>query len=277
MTATLNHLSELTEVRSGYAPSNGLDMYYEIKGSGKPLIYLPSILGYAGQTDFPSLQENRTVITVDLQGWGRTRDIDRAWSIENSAADVVALMNHLGIAKADFFGYSIGGIIATYLAAKFPEVVDRVAAFGAFYGNLIESTKPISADALTSLTPDGFAMTFIREGYKKVSPTPEYWPTICQKVFTFDWNGFTAAELASIEAPFLLAVGDHDFIRLDHCVSAYGQIPNADFAVIADAGHFVVFDEPEKLMPVVEKFLDAPAVKVPFGTTATGYHAGQYR
>ena len=274
MNTTLN---QPTENKSGYASINGLEMYYEIKGTGKPLVFLPSIFGYAGQVDFPSLQEKRSVITLDFQGWGRTLDSDRPWLIQNCAADVVALLKHLGINKADFFGYSIGGIVATYIAAHYPEVVDRVASYGAFYGTVFESSKPINLETPLSLSADAFGMTFVREGYKNIAPDPEYWPTIWEKVFFLDWNGFTPEELQSIQAPFLLALGDHDFIRLDHSVSTYELIPNADFAVIPDAGHFVVFDEPEKLMPAVEAFFDQPNEKVGFGTTATGYHPGLYR
>src|SRR5215475_10148276 len=100
-----------TEPR-GYAPINGLKMYYEIEGSGDPLVYVPPIFGFTGLKSFPTLTHNHRVITMDLQGYGRTADIpERALSIEQCAKDIVALLNYLKIPKADFFGESYGGAI----------------------------------------------------------------------------------------------------------------------------------------------------------------------
>src|SRR3546814_20964320 len=91
----------------GYAPINGLQMYYEIEGSGDPLVFIPPAFGFAGMKSFPALIESHMVITVDLQGNGRTADVpERPLSIERYADDVVGLLKFLGIAKADFFGRS---------------------------------------------------------------------------------------------------------------------------------------------------------------------------
>jgi hypothetical protein len=92
------------EKLQAFAPINGLQMYYEIEGTGDPLVCIPPAFGYAGVNPYPALTESHTVITVDLQGHGRTADIpDRPLSIEQYAADVVGLLKYLGIAKADFF------------------------------------------------------------------------------------------------------------------------------------------------------------------------------
>src|SRR5215472_16267859 len=125
---------EITETQ-GYASVDGLKMYYEIEGTGHPLVYIPPAFGFAGLKSFPALVENHSVITVDLQGHGRTADIpERPLSIEQYAQDVVGLLKHLGIERADFFGESYGGATAIMIAVHKPDLVGRVATYGATFG-----------------------------------------------------------------------------------------------------------------------------------------------
>ena len=125
---------KLTQTR-GYAPVNGLKMYYEIEGAGDPLVCIPPAFGHAGVNSFPELVQSHSVITVDLQGHGRTADIpERPIRFEQHARDVVGLLKYLGIAKADFFGESFGGVIATMIAVRYPDRVGRVATYGATFG-----------------------------------------------------------------------------------------------------------------------------------------------
>src|SRR3981189_2774 len=101
MNASMNSFDDKTTKTNGYAPVNGLKMYYEIEGTGDPLVFIPPAFGYAGLKSFPALTQRRKVITMDLQGNGRTADIpDRPISIEQYAKDVVGLLKHLGISKA---------------------------------------------------------------------------------------------------------------------------------------------------------------------------------
>jgi len=121
----------VNEAKSGYAPVNALQMYYEMEGSGKPLIYIPPAFGVAGVNRFPSLIKNHRVITPELHGHGRTANIvDRPIRFEQPANDVVALMKRLDIQRADFLGESFGGLIATMIAIQHPELVRRVATYG---------------------------------------------------------------------------------------------------------------------------------------------------
>jgi pimeloyl-ACP methyl ester carboxylesterase len=225
---------------------------------------------------FPALAGSHSVITVDLQGHGRTADIpERPISFEQHAKDVVGLLSHLGIAKADFFGESFGGVIATMIAVHYPELVGRVATYGATFGPPQIAVRPEVLRAHAA--PDSRGIQMQRESYKRVAPDPDYWPRIWDKVFNNSWGGFSSEELASIQAPVLIALGDHDFVRLDHALETFKLIPNAELAVIPDAGHFVLFSEPEKVIPVVERFLRKPASRVPFATAETGYHPGETR
>lgn len=266
------------EKKSGYAPVNGLKMYYEIEGTGKPLVYIPPAFGFAGMKSFPALVQSHSVITVDLQGHGRTADIpERPISIEQYAKDVVGLLKFLGISKADFFGESYGANAAAMIAVRYPDLVRRVALYGATFGppqNALNSEMthfdhPPAADSST--------IRFQRQNYKKVAPDPNYWPKIFEKVGSIQWGGFSKEELASIKAPILIVNGDHDFVRVEHAVEFVKLIPNAELAVIPDASHFVLYSEQERVIPIVKHFLEKPEKRIPLATAGIGYHPGETR
>jgi pimeloyl-ACP methyl ester carboxylesterase len=260
----------------GYAPINGLNMYYEVEGAGDPLVFIPPVFEHAGVNSFPALVRNHSVIAVDLQGHGRTADIpDRPITFEQHAKDVVGLLEYLGITNADFFGDSWGGVIATVIAVHYPAVVRRVATFGATFGAPQTAVKEQVLRA--NLTPDGQAVQFKRDNYKRVAPDPDYWPKIWDKALANPWAGFTKEELASIKAPLLIALGDDDFVRLEHAVEAHELIPTAELAVIPDAGHYAPHSEPERVIPVVQHFLEKPERRAPIGTAESGYFPGKTR
>ena len=264
--------------KSGYAPVNGLNMYYEIEGTGDPLVYIPPAFGFAGLKSFPTLTQSHSMITVDLQGNGRTLDIPaRPLSIEQYARDVAGLLNYLGIPKADFFGESYGGATAVMIAVRYPNLVRRVAASGATFGSSQAAHNPEMLRFDHPPSPDSRDIQFQRESYRKVAPNPDDWPRIWEKVASIQWEGFSSDELASIQAQVLIVLGDHDFVRVEHALETFRMIPNAELAVIPDAGHFVLFSEPERIIPVVKHFLEKPEKKFPLATAGMGYHPGETR
>jgi len=274
----VNTLSVTTTAAGAYAPVNGLNMYYEIQGTGDPLVVIPPAFAFAGLHSFPALEQNHTLITVDLQGHGRTRDIpDRPLSIEQYAEDVAALLQHLGIAKADFFGESYGGNTAAMIAVRHPALVRRVATYGATFGPPPMTLNPRTTRFEHPPTHDSSGIRFQRESYKKVAPDPDYWPTIFDKLGHLQWNGFSSQELASIRAPFLMVLGDSDFVRLEHAVETLHLIPGAELAVIPSASHFVLSSEPERVIPIVKHFFEKPLPSPPLATAATGYYPGENR
>jgi pimeloyl-ACP methyl ester carboxylesterase len=274
----MNSLNGKTKETRGYAPVNGLKMYYEIEGTGDPLVYIPPAFGFAGLKSFPALAQSHSVITVDLQGHGRTADIpERTLSIEQYAQDVVGMLKYLDIRKADFFGESYGGATATMIAVLYPELVGRVATSGATFGPLQAAHNLEMLRFDHSPTPDSRDIQFQKESYKKVAPDPDYWPKIWGKVVSIQWEGFSREELASIKAPVLIVLGDHDFVRVEHALETFKIIPNAELAVIPDAGHFVLFSEPERVIPVVKHFLEKPEKRFPLATAGMGYHPGETR
>jgi len=271
-------VSSTTTKAHGYASVNGLKMYYEMEGTGDPLVCIPPAFGYAGLNRYPALIESHTVITVDLQGHGRTADIpERPLSIERYAEDVASLLKYLGIAKAEFFGESYGGNAVLMIAARYPELVGRAATYAATFGPPQVALNPKTTHFAEPPTAESSYIQFQRESYKKVAPDPEYWPRVFDKLGNLHWRGFSKEELASIQAPVLIALGDFDFVRLEHAVETVNLMPNAELAVIPDAGHFALFSEPERVIPVVKHFLEKPAKRIPVSTAATGYHPGETR
>jgi pimeloyl-ACP methyl ester carboxylesterase len=254
----------------GYATVDGLKMYYEIEGTGDPLVFIPPAFGFAGRESFPGLVQNHSVITMDLQGNGRTADIpDRPISIEQYARDVVELLKYLKISKADFLGESYGGDTATVIAVRYPELVRRVATYSATFAPLPDTLNPDTAETRN--------IQFQRESYKRVAPDPNYWPKIYEKVGSIQWKGFSKEELASVRAPFLILQGDHDFVRLEHSVETVRLIPHAQLAVIPDASHFALSSEQERVIPIIKLFLEQPEKRLPLATANTGYHPGETR
>jgi pimeloyl-ACP methyl ester carboxylesterase len=263
---------------SGYAPVNGLKMYYEIEGTGDPLVFIPPAFGFAGRESFPELVQNHSVITVDLQGNGRTADIpERPISIRQYAEDVVGLLEHLNIPKADFLGESYGGDTAAVIAVCYPERVRRVATYSATFASPPDTLDPETTHYDQPPTAETRDVQFQRESYKQVAPDPDYWPRIYDKVGNIQWRGFAKEELASIKAPFLVIQGDHDFVRLEHSVETLKLIQHAELAVIPNASHFALSSEQERVIPIVRHFLEKPDRQVPLATANVGYHPGETR
>jgi pimeloyl-ACP methyl ester carboxylesterase len=269
------------ERRQGYASINGLSMYFEIHGpthpTTRPLLYIPMGFGVAGTTSFPDLTQTRKVITVDLQGRGRTADIDRPLTFEQQADDVAALLQHLRIEQADLLGECVGGIVATLAAIRHPDLVGRVITYGTAFRKFPDAYKSEILAHVMTLTPDSEVIRYQRESYQRVAPDPANWPAIWSKFNTIPWNGFTYEDLTQLMAPVLIAIGDHDWVRLEHARETDNRIPNSELAVIPNAGHFALAADQPKVIPVFETFLNAPTTNLPFATTALAYQPGATR
>jgi pimeloyl-ACP methyl ester carboxylesterase len=149
---------------------------------------------------FPSLTRNRQLIAVELQGHGRTRDIERQFSFQQDAEDVVGLLKHLQIGQADFFGESFGGIIAMQIAIRHPKLVRRVVTYGSPFGTLQESSRHESLAQLVTLTADHPSVQYQRESYQRVTADPAQWSTVFAKSVARQVNGFSQEDLKSIKA-----------------------------------------------------------------------------
>ena len=248
---------EPPEAKHGYAAVNGLNMYYEIHGSGKPLVVLHGAFGWA--TEYPILSRNHQVIAVELQGHGHTADVDRPLTLENMADDTAALLKHLGIKQADFFAYSLGGNVALAVAIRHPDVVGKLAINGANSGPIAEAYEPETFQQFKNI-PSDFAPKILKDHYDSVAPNPKRWPMLVEKIkqLGLEFKGFSVEQMKSIKAPVLIALGDHDGVRPEHAVEMFRLIPDAQLAIFPGADHFLLFQDPERLLSTVAAFLDAP-------------------
>src|SRR5688572_14027349 len=162
---------------TGYASVNGLKMYYEIHGSGEPVVLLHG--AFMAITDdwsvwINELSKTRKVIAVEMQGHGRTADIKRDITYENLSDDVAALLDHLKIPRADIVGYSLGGGTAMQFAIRHPEKVRKVVSISAVIRR--DGWVKEGVDALSNLTAEAFKGSPMEAEYKKLSPMPDKFP-----------------------------------------------------------------------------------------------------
>jgi len=257
---------------TGYAPVNGLRMYYEIHGDGGvPLVIIHGAFGTVDMFGplVPALAETRRVITVEMQGHGRTADVDRPLTYEQLADDVAALVQYLGIEQVDVFGYSLGGFIAQQVTIRHPELVRKLVVVSAAFSR--EGVYPEVWEGIEALTPELFAESPPQTEYARLAPNPEDWPTLVEKVKELEreFVGWPAEDIAAIESPTLLIMGDADIVRLDHAAEMihllgggvpgdFGALPSDQLAVLPGTNHVGVMLRTDWLLPMITQFLDAP-------------------
>jgi pimeloyl-ACP methyl ester carboxylesterase len=259
---------------TGHAPVNGLQMYYEIHGSGgTPLLLLHGGL-FNVDLQFgallPGLSSTRQIIAVDFQAHGRTGDIDRPLTSAHLASDVVALLEHLGVPQVDVFGFSVGGAVALRLAVKHPDLLRRIVVSSASYHP--DGDRSENADAVGELTVDMIAGSPMEADYLAKSPNPDRLQDLLDKLGTYDqgFGGWSDTEIESISAPTLITLGDCDAVTLDHAVrflrlrggdvnGDFVGVPASQLAVFPGTTHFFGLARTALVLDVVTTFLDAAA------------------
>ena len=241
-----------------YAPVNGLQLYYEKHGSGRPLVLLHGGLMTIDLNFGPLIEPlaaSRQVIAVELQGHGHTADTDRPMTIEALAGDVVALLDHLGIAETDLFGFSLGGLVAYAVALGAPARVGKliVASADAQRPPGRESV-PLDADRMP--TPADFQA--MRDAYDAVAPDPSHFEEFAAReaALVHEFAGWTD-ELRSLQVPTLLVFGDRDFSPLPDVVELFEILPNAQLAVLPATTHVGVTRRPGEVLALIAPFLGA--------------------
>ena len=251
--------------RTGYADVNGVHLYYEEYGdeTASPLVLLHGglltiDLTFAGL--IPALADNHWVIAVEAQGHGRTANIDREITPANSAADVVGLLDQLGIERAHVLGHSMGAATTLELAVRHPERVRSVVPISAsvrpdgMHADLQDPAKFATSDRMPTQT-DFAQMT---EAYQRLSPHPEKFGEFMQAMSesAADLQGWTDDELAGITAPVLIVQGDHDFVTNEHAALMAELIPGARLAILPSTTHMRVTAKTSYLLPMLADFLD---------------------
>ena len=257
----------------GYAAVNGLQMYYEVHGSGQPLVLLHGALSATG-TSFgrllPPLAETRQVIAVEQQAHGHTADIDRPLTVPQMADDTAALLRQLDVGQADLFGYSLGAAIALQVAMQHPELVRKLVLASVSYGR--DGLHPGLLEGIEAMRPEDLAGSPWQEEYARVAPNPQDWSALVAKNRQLDleFGGWPAEAVRAVTAPTLLVFGDSDIIRPEHAVAMFRLLgggvagdlvgmPRSQLAVLPGTSHVTVVDRAEWLVPMVTAFLDAPA------------------
>jgi pimeloyl-ACP methyl ester carboxylesterase len=260
-------------VRSGYAPVNGLNMYYEIHGTGQPLVLLHgafSAIGTSFQKVLPGLAKTRQVIGLEMQGHGRTADIDRPLSLEQMADDTVAAIRYLGIEQADFFGYSTGAAIALRIAIRHPDAVRKLVLASVTY--TYEGVHPGLMEGLGEMTPEMMYGSPWHEEYLRIAPHPDQFTRLFEKKTAMDRaiQELPADAIRAIQAPTLLIIGDSDLVRPEHAVEMFrllgggvfgdtpAGLPASQLAILPGTSHVTLVDRADLLLAIIPPFLDAP-------------------
>lgn len=268
MTSTNDSLT----FKNGYSEVNGLKMYYEIYGQGKPIVLIHGG-GSTIQTNFekiiPLLAKDRQVIAVELQAHGRTNDRNADLTFEQDADDVATLLKNLKIDKADFFGFSNGGTTTLQIVIRHPELVDKI-----ILGSALAKRNGVPnwfwgfmKNAKLENMPQQ-----LKEGYKKVAADTNGLQTMhdrdAKRMVNF--KDIPDEQLKYITAPTLIIIGDNDVITPVHALELHRQIANSELAIIPGGhGQYIGeittiepdFKESDLVVPMIEKFLDKKPAK----------------
>jgi len=253
---------------TGYAPVNGLKMYYEIHGKGSPIILLHgaymSIEGPIRQLS-DSLSKKRKVIITELQGHGRTGDIDRPLSYEQMADDVAGLLRYLKVDSADVFGYSMGGSVAIQLAIRHSYIVHK----------MIIASSAVSDDGIhvelkkmiPLITPEMFQGSPPKIQYDTLSPNPDNWSKLINKFKKLEMTPYNWIEpYSNLHKPQLLIFGDSDAVTLSHAIEMFNKLGGgvmgdlkglheSQLAIIPGTTHQGIMGKLNFLVPMINQFL----------------------
>jgi len=253
--------------KNGYSDVNGIKMYYEIYGQGKPLVLIHGG-GSTIQSNFekaiPLFAKNRKVIAVELQAHGRTSDRNADLSFEQDADDVATLVKSLGIDKADFFGFSNGGTTTLQIAIRHPEIVDKIVLGSALAkrNGVPEWFWGFMKQAQLANMPEQ-----LKAAYKKVAADTNGLQVMHEKDAKrmVNFKDIPDEQIRSIKAATLIIVADKDVITPEHAIELHRQIANSELAIIPGGhGEYIGeittikpgFKESDLVVPLIEKFLD---------------------
>jgi pimeloyl-ACP methyl ester carboxylesterase len=250
-----------------YASVNGLKLYYEVHGSGRPLVLLhgggSTIESTFGRI-LPELAATHQVIAVELQAHGHTKDIDRPLSFEQDAADVASLLKQLGIETADFIGFSNGGTTCLQIGIRHPQLVDKLVLASATYKR--DGMQPGFFDGFKNAALEMMPKP-LQEAYLKANPDTNGLQTMFQRDVTrmAAFKDIPDEKIKAIQAPALVINGDNDVVRAEHALELSRTLPHARLAILPSGhgdyiGEVCSPDKNSKLPPlviaIVEAFLD---------------------
>lgn len=260
---------QIKPVASGYAPVNGIKVYYEVYGEGKPLVLLHgafmTIEGNWGQL-IPELSKKRKVIAVELQGHGHTPYSERKLDIATMASDVDGVMNYLKVDSADVVGYSMGGSVAYQLIIQHPKRVKKLVIISSTYKST--GWVPAIANAFKNMKPEMFANSPMKAAYDAVAPDRTKWTKFIDQMLVFMATPFDMgdANIAKITSPVLIISGDNDGLDKIELAKTYqllgggvsadmGPMPKSQLAVVPSQGHVSLMMQTKTILGYMDGFL----------------------
>ena len=253
---------------------NGMKMYYEVSGKGDPLVVVHGAymnIPTMGAI-IPKLARTHRVYAVELQGHGRTTDIDRPITYPHLADDVAAFMDAVKLPRADVFGYSMGAVVGLQLAIRHPAKVNKLVAASVAYD--VQGWQPDFREFIPKMTVEMFLeMPFAKE-YPKLAANPKGFPALVKKLIQLEKEPMAwEKEVKALKTPILIIAGDADVSTLEHSVAMFRllgggiagdmgkPLPASRFAVMPATAHTAVITQPDLLHAFIEPFLKGTTPK----------------
>lgn len=254
---------------SGYAPVNGIKVYYEVYGKGKPIVLLHGAFMTIdmnwGQL-IPELSKTRKVIAIEMQGHGHTQFSDRKLSFPSLASDVEGVMDYLKIDSADVAGYSLGGYVAYQLAIQNPKRVTKLVIISSTYKS--SGWLPEVTNGLKAMKPELFANSPMQAAYDAIAPDKTKWTKFLEQMIAFAGVPFDLGEanISKITAPVLLIAGDNDGLDKIELIKTYQLLgggicadfrpmPKSQLAIVPSQAHVSLMMQTTTILSFLNSFL----------------------
>jgi pimeloyl-ACP methyl ester carboxylesterase len=254
---------------SGYVPVNGIKVYYEVYGEGRPIVLLHGAF-YTIELNWgqliPELSKTRKVIAIEMQGHGHTPFSDRKMDFPTLASDVEGVMDHLKVDSADVVGYSMGGSLAYQLAIQSPKRVRKLVIISSTYKS--SGWLPQVTNAFKNFKPEFFTNTPLQVAYDAVAPDKTKWTNFLEKMFVFAGTPFDMgdANIAKITSPVLIISGDNDGLDKIELMKTYqllgggvsadlGPMPKSHLAIVPSQGHVSLMMQTKIILGYLDGFL----------------------
>ena len=255
---------------TGYAPVNGIKVYYEVFGEGKPIVLLHgAFMTIEGNWAplIPELSKTRKVIAIEMQGHGHTPFSDRKLDLATLASDVDGVMNYLKVDSADIAGYSMGGSVAYQLAIQSPKRVRKLVIISSTYKST--GWRPEIANAFKGMKPELFANSPLQAAYDAVAPDKTKWTKFIEQMLAFAQEPFNMGDsnIAKITSPVLLISGDNDGLDKIELMKTYqllgggvfadmAPMPKSHLAIVPSQGHVGLMNQTKTILDYLNGFLE---------------------
>jgi pimeloyl-ACP methyl ester carboxylesterase len=260
---------QIKPVKSGYAPVNGIEVYYEVYGEGKPLILLHGAF-YTIEMNWgqliPELSKTRKVIAIEFQGHGHSPYSDRKLDIATLARDVEGVMNYLKLDTADVAGYSMGGSVAYQFAVQSPERLSKLVIISSTYKT--DGWLPVVSTGFKNFKPEFFDNTPLKTGYDAVAPDKTKWLKFVKQMIDFAQTPFNCGDsnIAKITAPVLIISGDNDGTNKVELMKTYQLLgggvaadlqpmPKSHLAIVPSQSHVGLMMQTKTILGYLDDFL----------------------